>query len=468
MITVKLIGYSNIDPLVSADHAARLCYQSAVPEMKEADDEKLIPFVRDNLFGVGHHTTLQHTHFTFAIDGLAVGDVTFGLHLTHPFYSSDQRSGRYASKMFTEPNFEEIEAYLRLYYPEVSDEVLLRVMEYVKKSLGLYANNIGRATEIAKKLLKEERPRWSEDAIDKAAPKIAQEQLRMLIPIIFPTALDHTVNLSTLVAIWEAAYTPVLRDVTNKMKDEVLKHFPSLGFMFDPKRRRTTDWACELGNSTCLSLNPSISDVELLIGSKEIMTRIDSSILHPVDKLHFTPELMDSNVCELRIEGIRISVATMGQDQRHRTVRRSVPRFTGSFYLPPIVDHLYHEDEAFQTSLISLTNEWRLLYDLLPGPMAMTITPYGAVVTYDKIGSINAVIHELGKRTCFCAQEEIYNLARILRDQLTWKGGISTSVLSILEPPCLKTGVCAEGGRFCGRDMSLRQNPKEYFPRRRV
>ena len=69
--------------------------------------------------------------------------------------------------------------------------------------------------------------------------------------------------------------------------------------------------------------------------------------MHPVDLLHFSPELMDNNVSEIKTN-IEISVATMGQDQRHRTVRRSQPGFSGRFYLPPIPDSIDLEKEAIK------------------------------------------------------------------------------------------------------------------------
>ena len=90
MIKVELIDWKIRKPLKKASHAALSCYQSEMPDIKTV---KIID-VDGRLFKPGHHTTLQHTDFTFVIDGIAVGDVTLGLHLVSPFYNSDQRSGQ--------------------------------------------------------------------------------------------------------------------------------------------------------------------------------------------------------------------------------------------------------------------------------------------------------------------------------------------------------------------------------------
>ena len=114
----------------------------------------------------------------------------------------------------------------------------------------------------------------------------------------------------------------------------------------------------------------------------------------------------------------------------------------------------------------------------------MVLAPYGAMVAYEKVGSFNAIIHEQGKRLCWCAQEEISNLSRQMR--LSLKGELEKSAanatslasaqlwqmrlaefLRIFEAPCYRTGKCAEGVRYCGRDMSLRENG-DYFPKRRA
>ena len=78
-VKVKLIAVTGVNPLELASHAALKCYQAEDPEWGKVID------VESRLFNVSHHTTLQHFFFTFSVEGISVGDITFGLHLTIRF-----------------------------------------------------------------------------------------------------------------------------------------------------------------------------------------------------------------------------------------------------------------------------------------------------------------------------------------------------------------------------------------------
>jgi len=466
-LKVSLIGHSNSLPLAQAKQAATCCYQETMPELETEETEKDIEFVKKKLFKTGHHTTIEHSYFTFVIEGVAVGDVTFGLHLTHPFYNSDQRSGRFCSEMFLKPDFESIADYLTAFWPELEVDKINAVMSFIEEGISLYQNNLKEAISVTAKLLRQERPNWNEEMVLAAAPKIAQEQLRAFISVIFPTALTHTIDLCTLVAMWESAFSPSLRFLTEQMKESVLGKFPNLSFMFDDNRRRKTDWACEMatmsegaGRKDCLTLfSPELMNLQ--ISNLGLFQPPTPDLMHPVDKLLFTPELMDNNIASVT-QKILISVATMGQDQRHRTVERSTPFFSGYFYVPPIVQQLKLDSAGF-------FKKWLGLQDFIPPSMFMTIAPYGAMVCYEKRGKLGALLHEQGKRLCFCAQEEIYNLGRQLRLAIKQRCGDNEPLLKFLEPPCYHSGVCAEGARCCGRNIALRENPTmDYFPQRKV
>lgn len=463
-ISVKMINHGCVPPTPMAEHAAKLCYQPVLPPLQIEEGGPVSKFVDDRLFKVSHHTTLQHQYFTFEVEGIAVGDIDFGLHLDSPFYNSDQRSGRFCAEMFADPDFDQIEGYVRQFWPEVDSDKRSRVMDYVRNGIGLYQNSIERTTELVAKHLRADRPHLTDKAIGMSAPKIAQEQARVFVPVIFPTALDFTIDLSALVALWESAWSPAMRYVTDQMKLAVLESYPAVDFMFNEERRRHDDWTYQLlaNEGDPLVYQPQISGVELQ--NAERMQQPDPALLHPVDRLHFTPELMDNNTVTLLVKAASMSLATMGQDQRHRTIRRGMPYFTGEFYLPPAVCDVVHRGEARY-----LFNCWRSLRDEIPPSLSMITAPYGAVVRYDKAGSINAVLHELGKRLCWCAQEEIYELARQTRMALGQQLPEDHWLFRYLEPPCLvgSEGKCGEGARYCGRKLIF-DDPEQRLPRRRI
>lgn len=454
-IKVELVSSTGVKPLELASHAAMTCYQAESPQWGKTLD------VRGRLFDVGHHTTLQHFFFTFSIEGIAVGDITFGMHLVSPFYNSDQRSGRFCAKMFLEPNYVAIENYIKTFWPKVEREALGELMDYIIFGVNVFHQNIDRATQVAKGLIQEERPFANKEYVEQNGPKIAQEQLRAFIPVIFPTGFDFTVNETVLAAMYRTAWTPAMKYVVGEMVKAVLAKFPELDFMFAKEEVSKGEWAMLIPDLRLVKITekPCLKLLEVL-GEKGFVSPKKKD-MHPVDLLHFSPEYMDNSTGEV-ITKAWMSVATMGQDQRHRTIRRSQPSFTGGFYLPPIVKEMGLEKEGLE-----LMKKWARVSKKIPNTLAMIIAPYGAVVTYEKTGSFNAVLHEQAKRLCWCAQEEIYNLGRLLREQLLKNG--HKKLAQMLEPQCYQNGQCAEGVRYCGRDINLRKKKGgNYFPKREI
>ena len=111
-INVKKMTSAEMSLLDLSSYSALTCYNPDLPEVGKTID------VKKRLFETGHHTTLQHNYYTFAIDGLAVADVTFGLHLASPFYNSDQRSGRFCIDMFKNPDYDGFSSYIKTFWPK--------------------------------------------------------------------------------------------------------------------------------------------------------------------------------------------------------------------------------------------------------------------------------------------------------------------------------------------------------------
>lgn len=456
MLTVKQLDKMSL--MESASFAALVCYSSKLPKVGKLID------VFARLFKVSHHTTLQHkdAYFSFAIEGVSVGDVTFGLHLASPFYNTDQRSGRYAGEMFSSPDFEGMMNYVQKYWPQVSQEKLIQIREYLEYAVAYYQEEIHATAKIAEKFLKAERPYIKDSTLNMIAPKVAQEQLRMFIPVLFPTALVYTINLTALIAMYEEAWTPAMKEITAKMAEEVIAKHPEAIKMFDPDRRRKGEWAMSTPDKENIHLRsaPVLEDLE--VSDKHYFVEPTEERKHPVDRLHFAPELMDNAISDITCR-VKISVATMGQDQRHRTIKRSEPKFTGDFYLPPLLQN----NPAHIHVATTLMRKWVTVSEDLPKTLGMILAPYGAMVEYTKKGTINAIAHEQHKRLCWCAQEEIYYLGVLERKAIAEKYGKNAPILSLFKPACFENGICAEGERMCGRERKLRLSG-EYFPRRTV
>lgn len=454
-ILVKLEAITSKSPLELASRAARICYQNKIPDSITVID------VRGALFLTGHHTTLQHQFYSFIIDGISVGDVTFGLHLVYPFYNTDQRSGRFCAEMFSNPDFQKIRSYIKGLYPELSEKKIDAIIDYAKLGLDIYARNIDGASLMAARHILDERPNSKEEYINVNAPKIAQEQMRMFVPVIFPTGLLFTVNLSALAAMWRTAWTPSMRYVVSEMVKRVLDIHPELAFMFPDNDFCKASWSPKLPIASKIGVSKKPSLRIISVSNDRKMAVPGQEDMHPVDLLSFSPRFMANEVLDLHTE-VELSMATMGQDQRHRRVRRGEPSFSGNFYLPPIPALLGLEADA-----LKLMRKWLSISRGIPSSLASILAPYGAMVKYEKRGCFNAIIHEQAKRLCWCAQEEIYYLGVLLRKALLKKG--ARILAGVLAPKCLSNGVCAEGKRYCGRNLGKNlRKPEKWFPRRKV
>ena len=230
IIKVKKIAGTDVEPTILASHAARTCYAADVPELGETID------VENRLFKTGHHTTLEHNYYTFNIDGIPVSSVVFGLHLTAPFYNTDQRSGRF-SKMYDNPDMAAIKNTLKTYHPEVSDYNINAACDFIENGLDIYAKNKNRVTELARDAIHRERPYASEKYVEQNAPKFAQEQLRMFVSMIAPTALDYTIDLATLFTLYRTAWTTEMRDAVNQMAELAMRDDPKIKYMFDSAKQ---------------------------------------------------------------------------------------------------------------------------------------------------------------------------------------------------------------------------------------
>ncbi len=460
IIKVNPIAETNVPPTILARHAARTCYSADVPEMDKTIDEKNTAFVKNSLFDTGHHTTLEHNYFTFNIDGIPVSSVVFGLHLTAPFYNTDQRSGRF-SKMYDEPDMAAIKKTLETYYPNVSPYNINQACRWIERGLNLYADNKARITKLAADAIHRERPKANDEYIAKQAPKLAQEQLRMFISMIAPTALDWTADLVTIAALYRTAWTPFMRDTMEKITKEIKEKHPDISYMFDQNSRENIgDWDPKMSKEYMgIKTKPEFKLIDYKYDDK---TFGEDKSRDMVDTLQFRPESMNNSINYVHTKIHVDAGATMGQDQRHRSIKRSEPVFTGYFYLPPLLNAAGLKDSAdkFMREYYNLA-----VNPLVPRGLMMSIAPYGAMVQYEKHADLNALMHEQGKRTCWCAQEAIYHISCDLRRDLAQYIGEKAALMKYLTPPCLSRGKCAEGARYCGRDIADKIN---YFRQRQI
>lgn len=457
IIKVKKIAGTDVEPTILASHAARTCYAADVPELGETID------VEKRLFDTGHHTTLEHNYYTFNIDGIPVSSVVFGLHLTAPFYNTDQRSGRF-SKMYDNPDMAAIKNTLKTYHPEVSDYNINAACDFIENGLDIYAKNKNRVTELARDAIHRERPYASEKYVEQNAPKFAQEQLRMFVSMIAPTALDYTIDLAALFTLYRTAWTMEMRDAVNQMAELAMRDDPKIKYMFDSAKQAPIHnyvskfFASE--NYRGIKTRPEFTLLDYKYDDKMF---VENKSPDTADTLQFHPRYMNNSLMYVDSKIHVDAGATMGQDQRHRSIQRSEPQFTGYFYLPPLLNAagLKKDADKFMNMYYSLKA------DTFSRGMILAVAPYGAMVEYNKHANLNALMHEQGKRTCWCAQEAIYHISCDLRRDLGQYIGQNAKLMKYLTPPCLSMGKCPEGPRCCGRDI-INDKINGYFKQRQI
>ncbi len=442
-ISVKLLGTTNIDPKELAAYMAKRCYGAEIPKLGDMID------LESTTFNPGHHSVFEHYYLNYDIEGIPVGLVTFWLH-THPFYNTSQRSGRFCRDMFKGSDAEEILNMIKEFYPKLENDNLNNIKNYLELCFRIFNSSLTNAKDLVKEIFLQERPHANEEYIKKNAPKFAREQIRAFLPVIFPSGLGFTIDIITLASIYRSAPNEIARQITQEMANLLLEKAPDLEYLF---QRENEEYSIMMPDVCSIAENPSI--VINGITNALLAVRPEKKDITPVDLLHFKQKYMQNNVARIDTT-VSLSLIGLGQKQRHRTVSRSDPKFTGSFYLPPIAKNL-----GLKNSGLKIMNEWIRVGKNLPPFLAMILAPYGAMVSYAENSSLNATIHEVLKRSCFCTQEEMYQLAIQLINQL--KESPLNHIVDIFSPHCHGNGSCIEGDRYCGKNIRDKSFPKRTF-----
>ena len=147
------------------------------------------------------------------------------------------------------------------------------------------------------------------------------------------------------------------------------------------------------------------------------------------------------------------------QDQRHRMVPGSRPLLTLADtrepdYLTPML--VAGNAKAREVYGQAMADAWQAKNELLdrgaPREVAMYLLPNAKAIRLVETGSLLHLLHKWTMRTCFNAQEEIYQASMEELDQLR----VAVPELAkYVGPPCylragIATPICTEGSHFCG------------------
>ncbi len=155
----------------------------------------------------------------------------------------------------------------------------------------------------------------------------------------------------------------------------------------------------------------------------------------------------------------KISHTADSQDQRHRMVPGSRPLLTladtrePDYILPMLIANNPRAKEAYERGM---QEAWAAKNQLLdrgvPIEIALYLLPNAKSIRLVESGSLLHLLHKWTMRTCFNAQEEIYQASM---DEIAQLREVQPELSRYIGPPChlragITTPICTEGSHFCG------------------
>ena len=205
-LNVKIIGHT-VNPELVIATAGKLCYSPAeIEDLMEKQSPEMVEKFVNMLVSMGHESPLEHSSFTFAIEGVS-RSLTHQL-VRHRIASYSQQSQRYVNldKSFKYVVPKKIDKYkfIKMLFEDamenafesyvlISRHLLEQFMyEYVVEDLKVYEE--GTSMEIIEGYMKETHKKKYN-----AFVKIAIENARAVLPNACETKIICTMNLRTLI-----------------------------------------------------------------------------------------------------------------------------------------------------------------------------------------------------------------------------------------------------------------------------
>jgi thymidylate synthase ThyX len=483
-------------PFDSAIAAARTCYAPRLIGPEEITDKQRVN-IGAATFHSGHHTVYQHAHFEFGLENISRQFVWSFLH-AHPFYNSEQQSQRYV-------RLDRAQAYVppvSLFFDEKSKEIYEQAVASAWNSYReLSALLIGDARTILNDI-------WHVSSmsnpkrlqkIERSAEKRAIEIARYVLPVAAFTTMVHTISGIVLHRLWRmsaASDTPsearaVIGAMVTHVKEIDAQFFDRFGTEpleempeWKNSSANTTsseafarEFDAKLNGKTSRLVDYSPNAVRVMAESYRAVAGLTASqcsdadaidrLLNPARNL-YRLETLNVGVHAPMMRALqhanytfakKISHTADSQDQRHRMVPGSRPLLTLADtrepdYITPVL--LAANPRAKAVYGRAMRDAWTTKNQLLdrgvPPEIALYLLPNAKSIRLYESGSLLHLIHKWTMRTCFNAQEEIYQASM---DELAQLREVQPELSRYIGPPChiragITTPICTEGSHFCG------------------
>ncbi|HTQ96443.1 MAG TPA: FAD-dependent thymidylate synthase [Candidatus Acidoferrum sp.] len=483
-------------PFDSAIAAARTCYSSRLINPEEITDKQRLNIGAATFYS-GHHTVFQHAHFEFGLENISRQFVWSFLH-AHPFYNSEQQSQRYV-------RMERAQAYvppLSLFFDEGSCEIyeaaIARAWAYYRELSLLLVGDARNILSDIWHIGPMSHPKRLQK-IERSSEKRAIEIARYVLPVAAFTTMVHTLSGIVLHRLWRmcsASDTPsearaVIGDMVALVRQQDPQFFDRFGtapleelpeWKESPATPRHADdfvreFDTPLQSKTSRLLDYSHNAVRVMAESYRAVVGISESacpdteavdrLLNPARNL-YRLETLNIGVHAPMMRALqhatytfakKISHTADSQDQRHRMIPGSRPLLTLADTREPdyVTPMLLHENpRAKEVYERAMHDAWfaknQLLDRGVPPEIALYLLPNAKSIRLVETGSLLHFLHKWTMRTCFNAQEEIYNASM---DEIAQVRAVHPELARYIGPPChlragITTPICTEGSHFCG------------------
>jgi thymidylate synthase ThyX len=483
-------------PFDSAIAAARTCYASRLIGPEEITDKQRLNIGAATFYS-GHHTVYQHAHFEFGLENVSRQFVWSFLH-AHPFYNSEQQSQRYVRLDRAQAFVPPVDLYFNQQCREIYEQAIARAWNYYRELSALLIadtrailNDIWHVSSMSnpKRLQK----------IERSAEKRAIEIARYVLPVAAFTTMVHTISGIVLHRLWRmsaASDTPsearaVIGAMVAHVKEIDAQFFDRFGIEpleELPEWKETTvganageafarEFDAKLNGKTSRLVDYSPNAVRVMAESYRAVAGLAESqcgdleaidrLLNPARNL-YRLETLNVGVHAPIMRALqhanytfakKISHTADSQDQRHRMVPGSRPLLTLADtrepdYITPML--LAANPRAKEVYDRAMHDAWTAKNELLdrgvPPEIALYLLPNAKSIRLYESGSLLHLIHKWTMRTCFNAQEEIYQSSM---DEIAQLREVHPELTRYIGPPChiragITTPICTEGSHFCG------------------
>jgi thymidylate synthase ThyX len=488
-------------PFDSAIAAARTCYAPRLIGAEEITDKQRVTIGAATYFG-GHHTVYQHAHFEFGLENISRQFVWSFLH-AHPFYNSEQQSQRYVRLDRAQAYVPPVATAENPKFGPAEREIYERS---IARAWGYYRELTQLLEPAAREILSDI---WHVSAmshpkrvqkVDRQSEKRAIEIARYVLPIAAFTTMVHTLSGIVLHRLWRmsaASDTPSeARLVIGEMVARVREIDPQFFDRFDnPPMDEPVEWTgapsvahtggeafarefdAKLGSLTSQLVDYSPRALAVMADAYRAVVGLTAAECPDAEALDrmlnparnpYRRETLNIGVHAPLMRALqhanftfakKISHTADSQDQRHRMVPGSRPLLTladtcAPDYITPAL--IRDNPRALEVYERAMHEAWSAKNELLdrgvPAEFALYLLPNAKSIRLVESGSLLHLLHKWTMRTCFNAQEEIYQASIEEVEQVR---KVFPELARYIGPPCylragISTPICTEGSHFCG------------------